>query len=127
MDNATLFKSDALIEHATVVMEMFDVTVTELDDADKTHAKLKKLGLKHKTRGIPEDVIKVSRTRNKEIKIFINFNFKIFHFLNKDMRDPFLKAVDQTLGDRFTDRMRNIYEVFIDYLINTLIEGYTSA
>jgi hypothetical protein len=99
MDNATLFKSDALLEHATIVMEFLDVTVTELDNADSTHDKLKKMGLSHKKRGIPEEAI-------------------------TEMRDPFLKACDQTLGDRFTDRIRNIYEIYIDYVIKTLIEGY---
>jgi hypothetical protein len=99
MDNATLFKSDALLEHASNVMEFLDVTVTELDNADSTHDKLKNMGLSHKKRGIPEEAL-------------------------TEMRDPFLKAVDQTLGDRFTDRIRNIYEIFIDYVIKTLIEGY---
>ena len=42
------------------------------------------------------------------------------------MRDPFLKAIEQTLGDRYSDRMRNIYEVFIDYLVKTMCEGYNS-
>lgn len=42
------------------------------------------------------------------------------------MRNPFLKAVEQTLGDRYTDRMRNIYEQFIDYVIKTMIEGYSA-
>lgn len=42
------------------------------------------------------------------------------------MRNPFLKAVEQTLGDRYTDRMRNIYEIFIDYFLKTMIEGFIS-
>lgn len=42
------------------------------------------------------------------------------------MRDPFLKAIEQTLGDRYSDRMRSIYEVFIDYFVKTMVEGYTS-
>lgn len=42
------------------------------------------------------------------------------------MRDPFLKAVENTLGDRYTDRMRNIYEIFIDYFIKTMKEGYAT-
>jgi hypothetical protein len=42
------------------------------------------------------------------------------------MRDPFLKAIEQTLGDRYSDAMRTIYEVFIDYLIKTMVEGYSS-
>lgn len=60
MSNEVLFKSDALLNFATKVMEEIDLIVTELDDAEKTHLKLKKLGLKHKNLQIPEDVIKVN-------------------------------------------------------------------
>lgn len=42
------------------------------------------------------------------------------------MRDPFLKSIEQTLGDRYSDRMRTIYEILIDYLIKAMIEGYVS-
>lgn len=59
VDNATLFKSDALKEHATAVMEWLDTIVTELDNADQTHAKLKKQGEIHKKRGIPDEALKV--------------------------------------------------------------------
>lgn len=41
-------------------MEEIDICVTELDDAEKTHLKIKKLGLKHKNLQIPEDVVKVT-------------------------------------------------------------------
>jgi len=43
------------------------------------------------------------------------------------MRDPFLKAIEQTLGDRYSDAMRTIYEVFIDYVIRAMIDGYSSS
>ncbi len=42
------------------------------------------------------------------------------------MRQPFLRAVEQTLGDRYSDRMRSIYEVFVDYLIKAMLEGYSN-
>ena len=60
MSIEVLIKSDALLNHATNVMEAIDTAITELDDAEKTHLKLKKLGQKHKTLHVPEDVIKVS-------------------------------------------------------------------
>jgi hemoglobin-like flavoprotein len=100
-DNAVLIKSQILLDHATVVMEAIDTTVTELDDAEKTHANLKKLGVEHKARGVKESHLDQIKT-------------------------PFLKSVEETLGDRYSDRMRNIYEVFIDYVIKTMIEGYNS-
>lgn len=62
MDNARLFKSTILQDHANVVMEMIDTFVTELDDAEKTHAKIKKVGGDHKKRGIKDtdlNVIKI--------------------------------------------------------------------
>jgi hypothetical protein len=40
------------------------------------------------------------------------------------MRNPFLRAIEQTLGDRYSDRMRSIYETFIDYVIKAMVEGY---
>ena len=60
MSIEVLIKSDALLNHATNVMEAIDTAITELDDAEKTHLKLKKLGQKHKTLHVPEDVIKVN-------------------------------------------------------------------
>lgn len=59
ISNEVLYKSDALLNHATNVMEAIDTAVMELDDADKTHQKLKKIGLKHKTLQVPDEVIKV--------------------------------------------------------------------
>ncbi len=99
-ENAALLKSEILIEHATVVMEAIDTSLTELDDAEKTHSNVKKLGAQHKARGVKEAHL-------------------------DEIREPFLKAVEETLGsDRYTDRMRTIYETFIDYIIKTMKEGY---
>lgn len=61
MDNERLFKSQLLQDHASATMEMIDQLVTELDDADKTHAKIKKLGADHKKRGIKEDHLNVKK------------------------------------------------------------------
>jgi hypothetical protein len=44
----------------------------------------------------------------------------------KEIREPFLTSIEKTLGDRYTDRMKKIYEAFIEYLIKTLIEGFNS-
>jgi hemoglobin-like flavoprotein len=101
LSNDKLFKSQLLINHATTVMETLDTTIMELDDADKTHSKLKKLGLDHKARGVGDSIL-------------------------ISIKDPFLKAVEETLGDRYSDRMRTIYEVYIDYVIKAMVEGYNS-
>ncbi len=96
-ENVALMKSQILIDHATNVMEQIDTTVTELDDAEKTHTRLKRIGGEHKARGINESHL-------------------------NEIRDPFLKAVEETLGDRYSDRIRTIYEVFIDYVIKAMRE-----
>ena len=102
MNNEQLLRSQVLLNHATVVMEAIDTAITEIDDAEKTHTKLKKLGVEHRVRGVKEEHI-------------------------AQIREPFLKSVEQTLGDRYSDRMRSIYEVFIDYVIRAIKEGYNSA
>lgn len=99
MSNDVLAKNEPFINFATNVMEALDTAITELDDAEKTHQKLKKIGAKHKAAGILDTML-------------------------KEMRNPFLRAVEQTLGDRYSDRMRTIYETLIDYFIKALAEGY---
>lgn len=99
VSNELLSKKDPFVNLVTNVMEAMDTAVTELDDAEKTHQKLKQIGAKHKERGVPDIII-------------------------KEIRNPFLKAVEQTLGDRYSDRMRTIYEVLIDYFIKAMLEGY---
>lgn len=61
MDNEKLFKSTILQDHASLTMEMIDTFVTELDDADKTHAKIKKLGADHKKLGMKDEHLNVRR------------------------------------------------------------------
>ena len=61
LNSEQLLKSTALLNHATAVMESIDTTVTELDDAEKTHQRLKKLGVEHKARGVADSAIKVSQ------------------------------------------------------------------
>jgi hemoglobin-like flavoprotein len=100
-DNSALQNMTALHNHAMQVMEALDTVVTELEEADKTHQYLLKIGKDHKARGIPIEHLDQIKT-------------------------PFLKAVDETLGDRFTDRMRTIYETFMDYVIKTIKTGYNS-
>jgi len=88
-----------LQEHASIVMNEIDKSITELDNAEATHQKLLKIGQCHKTRGLKE-------------------------FFLWEIREPFLRAVEFILGDRYTDRMKTIYQTYIEYLIRTMIEGY---
>jgi hypothetical protein len=43
------------------------------------------------------------------------------------IRAPFLDAVKMTLGDRYTENIENIYQISINLVIETLIEGYEMA
>ena len=54
-----LLTSPQLITQANNVMEFFDLNITELDDADATHAKIKKLGADTKAQGSPDTTFKV--------------------------------------------------------------------
>ena len=59
LSNEALAKHDPFINHVANVMELFDAAVTELDEAEKTHQKLKKVGADHKKRAVPDTVLKV--------------------------------------------------------------------
>jgi hypothetical protein len=54
MEIDKLFESKILTDHATAVMSEIDVTISEIDQAEVCHAKLKKLGADHKRRGIKD-------------------------------------------------------------------------
>ena len=99
MDNTELIKSQVLENHARVVMEMIDVTIIGLDNAENVHQKLLMLGMEHKARDIKLTLL-------------------------DEIRGPFLLSVEQTLGDRYSERIRAIYECFIDYMLRTIKEGY---
>ena len=85
--------------HAIVVMELIDKTIVGIDDYEKTHQRLLILGMEHKARNIRPDLI-------------------------DQIRVPFLLVIEQTLDARFSERMRPIYETFIDYLLSAIKEGY---
>jgi hypothetical protein len=40
------------------------------------------------------------------------------------IEQPFLEAVQMTLGDRYTENVENIYKVTIKFIIETLVRGY---
>jgi hypothetical protein len=40
------------------------------------------------------------------------------------IEQPFLEAVQMTLGDRYTENVESIYKVTIKFIIETLVRGY---
>lgn len=48
-------------------------------------------------------------------------------FSFQKIREPFLEAVKITLGDRYTEYMANVYSVTIDFILESLTEGYVEG
>lgn len=48
----------------------------------------------------------------------------LFFFLFQRIEKPFLAAVQDTLGDRYTDNMENIYKITIRYILDTVVKGF---
>ncbi|KAL0280695.1 UNVERIFIED_CONTAM: hypothetical protein PYX00_001914 [Menopon gallinae] len=89
-----------LQEHATNVMKTVDEAIREMDNLDGFFQYLHQIGSSH--RKIP--------------------GFKPEYFWK--IEQPFLQAVEQTLGDRYTENIENIYKMTIKLIIETLIQGY---
>ncbi|CAG9806713.1 unnamed protein product [Chironomus riparius] len=92
--------SEELAEHATKVMETMDESIRSLDEIDVFFQFLHETGAIH-TR-IP------------------GFTSDLFWKIEK----PFLKAVSDTLGDRYTENVEGIYKITIKFVIETLVEGF---
>lgn len=92
--------SEELQEHATKVMSTLDEGIRGLDDMDSFFSYLGQVGASHRR---------------------IN-GFQSQYFWK--IEGPFLKAVEQTLGDRYTANVENIYKVTIKLIIQTLVDGY---
>lgn len=48
-------------------------------------------------------------------------------FTSQKIEKPFLAAVSQTLGDRYTENVESIYKITIKFIIETLVDGYQKA
>lgn len=59
--------------------------------------------------------------------IIINFPSFFFTLHLQRIEKPFLDAVEQTLGDRYTENVDGIYKVTIKFIIETLIGGFESG
>lgn len=89
-----------LQQHASVVMSTLDEGISELGNADSFFKTLHRAGALH--RKIP------------------GFQKEFFWKIEK----PFLEAVEETLGDRYTENMASIYTITIKFILETLIQGY---
>lgn len=48
-------------------------------------------------------------------------------YIFQKIERPFLQAVEQTLGERYTANVEGIYKITIKFIIETLIEGFKNA
>lgn len=96
-------ESMELAQHASVVMTTLDEGINALDNLDYFMSYLHNAGrLHYKIKG-----------------------FKKEYFWH--IEGPFLAAVADTLGDRYTDNIENIYKITIRFILETLIEGFEQA
>lgn len=96
-------ESMELAQHASVVMTTLDEGINALDNLDYFMDYLHNTGRLHfKIKG-----------------------FKKEYFWH--IEGPFLAAVSETLGDRYTDNIENIYKITIRFILETLVEGFELA
>ncbi|XP_071164317.1 cytoglobin-1-like isoform X2 [Mytilus edulis] len=94
-------ENEELEKHATFVMSTLDETITNIDNFDYIK------DLAHRTGNSHQRFSEFQKENFKKIKI------------------PFLEAVKITLGDRYTDYMATVYTITIDFVLDSLVEGYT--
>lgn len=96
-------ESMELAQHASVVMTTLDEGINALDNLDYFMDYLHNTGRLHfKIKG-----------------------FKKEYFWH--IENPFLAAVSETLGDRYTENIENIYKITIRFILETLVEGFELA
>ncbi|XP_054153956.1 neuroglobin-like [Oppia nitens] len=96
-------ESMELAEHASLVMTSLDEAINSLDNVDYFIEYLHSIGkLHHKVPGFQKD-----------------YFWKI--------ETPFLEAVKETLDERYTENMENIYKIIIKFILQTLVDGYDSS
>ncbi|GFQ99538.1 uncharacterized protein TNCT_654221 [Trichonephila clavata] len=89
-----------LAQHAGIVMSTLDESIKKLGNVDYFMDYLHSVGKLHTK--IP--------------------GFKREYFWR--IERPFLAAVQDTLGDRYTDNIENIYKITIRYILDTVVKGF---
>ncbi|XP_013773183.1 neuroglobin-like [Limulus polyphemus] len=89
-----------LAQHASIVMATLDEGLRALDRVDYFIEYLESVGRFHRNIA----------------------SFKKEYFWN--IEQPFLAAVQETLGDRYTANMENIYKITIHFILETIVKGF---
>ncbi|XP_014670958.1 PREDICTED: neuroglobin-like [Priapulus caudatus] len=98
-----LAKSPELENHASQVMSTLDEAIHSLNNLNFFFELLYTIGVTHR------DIA----------------GFRPEYFWR--IEQPFLDAVKETLGERYTHNMEQIYQVTIKFIIDTLYKGYTKG
>jgi hypothetical protein len=64
---------------------------------------------------------------NKLSSFCATIKLNVLLSIPQKIEKPFLAAVSQTLGDRYTDNVEGIYKITIKFIIETLVEGYEAG
>ncbi|CAG0891536.1 unnamed protein product [Darwinula stevensoni] len=96
-------ESMELADHAGIVMTTLDKGIKSLDNIDEFFQYVHTVGASH-----------------TQIPGFKKDNFG-------KIKEPFLYAVRETLQERYTTNIEVIYKITIDFIIDTLVEGYEKA
>ncbi|XP_045187806.2 neuroglobin-like [Mercenaria mercenaria] len=102
-DIVQLRESKELENHVKQVMYTLDEAISTLGDVDNVVKLLHAVGSSHR------------RLKSR------GFNPSIFW----KIEEPFLMAVKDTLGDRYTANMEHIYQKTIKFILETLVEGFS--
>lgn len=95
-------ESQQLENHASLVMYTIDEAIASIEDVDFVVELLRKIGRTH---------------------TMANFNSELFWKIEQ----PFLQAVKETLEDRYTKNMEEIYKITFRFIVETLIGGVKAA
>ncbi|KAK3093411.1 hypothetical protein FSP39_015263 [Pinctada imbricata] len=93
-------QNDKFMDHVILVMHTLDEAITGLGEVDYVQEMLRGVGRSHKQ--------------------LQNFHFLIF----ERIEEPFIFAVKETLGDRFSANMDNIYRKTIKFIVKELAMGF---
>ncbi|ELT91597.1 hypothetical protein CAPTEDRAFT_27881, partial [Capitella teleta] len=98
--SADLRSSRQLRAHALQVMETLDDAISNLDDIDYVINMLKAVASTH-------------------VNKFDASNLQIFWVI----RDPFLLAIKESLGDRFSLSIEATYRICIGFILDMMVKG----
>ena len=101
-------------------MERIDNALFSMEDPGTMQSILIETGAYHRRIvGFSQEMFNVGKKSNK-----IHFWKSFFHQFSEE---PLLKALKNTLDERYTPQMEEIYRVIVQFIVQTMQEGYTGG